>query len=144
MFECGATFAGKTGREPSLHVPGRVSRTVRQQDRPRWGATPVHITCTKFIFLLLLGSLHASRLLLDTLRKASKLQASFRDIRGVHIGYPGSFWMADGTVKASEPENLCLRCHKEPISYMTLPCRHKTLCTACAARVATGRSSIFK
>lgn len=41
-------------------------------------------------------------------------------------------------MKASEPESLCLRCRKEPISYMTLPCRHKTLCTGCAARVATG------
>ncbi len=33
---------------------------------------------------------------------------------------------------------MCLRCHKEPIKYLTLPCRHKTLCAACAARVATG------
>ncbi|KXZ48661.1 hypothetical protein GPECTOR_26g564 [Gonium pectorale] len=33
---------------------------------------------------------------------------------------------------------LCLRCHKEPIAYLTLPCRHKTLCAGCAARVATG------
>lgn len=51
--------------------------------------------------------------------------------------------MADGAVKASEPESLCLRCRKEPISYMTLPCRHKTLCTGCAARVATGKSYTY-
>ncbi|PNH10564.1 Exonuclease 3'-5' domain-containing protein 2 [Tetrabaena socialis] len=33
---------------------------------------------------------------------------------------------------------LCLRCQKEPIKFLTLPCRHRTLCAACAARVATG------
>ncbi|KAG2449666.1 hypothetical protein HYH02_005195 [Chlamydomonas schloesseri] len=40
--------------------------------------------------------------------------------------------------KPEQAVELCVRCHKEPIKYMTLPCRHKTLCTHCAARVATG------
>ncbi|EFJ48844.1 hypothetical protein VOLCADRAFT_104579 [Volvox carteri f. nagariensis] len=37
----------------------------------------------------------------------------------------------------ADTAELCLRCHKELITFMTLPCRHRTLCTGCAARVAT-------
>ena len=46
-----------------------------------------------------------------------------------HLAY-----MADAPAEAA----LCLICKTEAVTYMTLPCRHPSLCNKCAIKVATG------
>lgn len=43
-------------------------------------------------------------------------------------------YMADAPAEAA----LCLICKTEAVTYMTLPCRHPSLCSKCAIKVATG------
>ena len=35
-------------------------------------------------------------------------------------------------------DNMCIVCHKNPISYRVMPCRHGYLCKKCSMKMASG------